>query len=139
MIKFNFFLILVFLLFSGCKDKKTITPVEKGKVVEQTAKRKVPKVSPTPQKPKAELTTDQIAENRNSFNYHIVAASYNNLKQAEKFKGRLYQKGYPSIVLEQNGKFRVVLQSFNKKETAIKELNRLRKLNKKPDLWLLHQ
>ena len=139
MIKFNFFLILVFLFFSGCKEKKKITPVEKGKVVEQTAKRMVPELTPAPDKPDPKFTTDQIAENRNSFNYHIVAASYNNINQAENFKGRLYQKGYPSIVLEQKGKFRVVMQSFNKKETAINELIRLRKLNKTPDLWLLYQ
>lgn len=139
MIKFNFFLILVFLLFPGCKEKKTITPVEKGKVVEQTAKRMVPELTPVPDKPDPKFTTDQIAENRNSFDYHIVAASYNNIKQAENFKGRLFQKGYPSIVLQQKGKFRVVMQSFNKKETAINELIRLRKLNKTPDLWLLYQ
>lgn len=139
MVKFNFFLILVFLLFSGCKDKKTVTLVEKGKVVEQTAKRLVPELTPAPEKPEPELTTEQIAENRNSFDYHIVAASYNNINQANDFKSRLYKKGYPSLVLEKNGKFRVVIQSFNKKETAIKELVRLRKLNKTPDLWLLHQ
>ncbi|WP_461640419.1 SPOR domain-containing protein [Labilibaculum euxinus] len=139
MVKFNFFLILVFLLFSGCKDKKTITPIEKGKVAEQTAKRLVPELTPEPNKPDPKFTSEQIAENRNSFDYHIVAASYNNLSQAENFKGKLYQKGYPSIVMEQNGKFRVVMQSFNKKETAVKELIRLRKLNKTPDLWLLHQ
>jgi cell division protein FtsN len=139
MVKFNFLLILVFLLFSGCKDKKTVTLVEKGKVVEQTAKRLVPELTPAPEKPEPELTTEQIAENRNSFDYHIVAASYNNINQANDFKSRLYKKGYPSLVLEKNGKFRVVIQSFNKKETAIKELVRLRKLNKTPDLWLLHQ
>ena len=125
MVKFNFFLILVFLLFSGCKDKKTVTPIEKGKLAEQTAKRLVPELTPEPDKPDPKLTSEQIAENRNSFDYHIVAASYNNIGQAENFKDRLYQKGYPSIVMEKNGKFRVVMQSFNKKETAIKELIRL--------------
>ena len=99
----------------------------------------IPELTPAPEKPSVKFSTDQIAENRNSFNYHIVAASYTNLNQAKKFKDRLYQKGYPSIVLEQKGKFRVVIQSFNKKTTAIKELVRLRKLNKTPDLWLLHQ
>lgn len=139
MVKFNVFLLLIFLLFTACKDKKVVTPVEKGKVAEQTAKRLVPELTPTPKNPDPKLTTEQIAANRNDLNYHIVAASYNYKNQAEKFKGRLYAKGYPSIVLEQKGKFRVVLQSFAKKELALKELLRLRKLNKKPDLWLLHQ
>jgi cell division protein FtsN len=139
MVKFNVFLLLIFLLFTGCKDKKVVTPVEKGKVAEQTAKRLVPELTPAPKKPDPKLTTEQIAANRNSLDYHIVAASYNYKSQAEKFKSRLYEKGYPSIVLEQKGKFRVVLQSFAKKEPAIKELVRLRKINKQPDLWLLHQ
>lgn len=139
MVKFNFFLILAFLLFSGCKDKKTVTPVEKGKIAEQTVKKTVPELTPVPEKPDPKLTTEQIAESRNSFDYHIVAASYNNITQANNFKNRLYKKGYPSLVLEQKGKFRVIMQSFNKKETALKELIRLRKLNKVPDLWLLHQ
>ncbi|PKQ63594.1 hypothetical protein BZG02_09510 [Labilibaculum filiforme] len=139
MVKFNFFLILVFLLFSSCKDKKTVTPVEKGNIAEHTVKRSVPDITPESDNSKTEFTSEQIATNRNSFDYHIVAASYNNNNQAERFKDRLYQKGYPSVVLEQNGKFRVVIQSFNKKETALKELIRLRELNKTPDLWLLHQ
>ncbi len=139
MVKFNFFLILVILLFSGCEDKKTVTLLDKNKVVEQTAKRLVPELTPAPEKPDPKITTEQISENRNSLDYHIVAASYNNVNQAEIFKGKLFEKGYPSIVLEQNGKYRVILQSFNKKEPAIKELVRLRKLNKTPDLWLLHQ
>ncbi|MFA9371668.1 MAG: SPOR domain-containing protein [Labilibaculum antarcticum] len=139
MVKFNFFLILVFLLFSGCKDKKTVTPVKKGNIAEQTVKKSVPELTPAPEKPEQKLTTEQIAESRNSFDYHIVAASYNNITQANLFKNRLYKKGYPSLVLEQKGKFRVIMQSFNKKETALKELIRLRKLNKVPDLWLLHQ
>lgn len=139
MVKFNFFLILVFLLSSGCKDKKTVTLIEKGKVAEQTVKKSVPELTPAPEKPDPKLTREQIAASRNSLNYHIVAASYNNITQANNFKNRLYKKGYPSLVLEQKGKFRVVMQSFNKKETALKELIRLRKLNKIPDLWLLYQ
>ncbi|WP_372755903.1 SPOR domain-containing protein [Labilibaculum sp.] len=139
MVKINFLLILVVLFFSGCKDKKAITPIEKGKVVEQTAKRLVPEISATTTEPETKLTAKQIVENRNSLRYHIVAASYTNVQQAENFKSRMYKKGYPSVVLQQNGKYRVIIQSFNKKETALSELFRLRKLNKTPDLWLLHQ
>jgi cell division protein FtsN len=139
MVKINFIILLVFLLFSACKDKKTITPIEKGKVVEQTAKRLVPEISTKADEPGTKLTSNQILENRNSLTYHIVAASYTNNEQAEGFKSRLYKKGYPSMVLEQDGKYRVVIQSFNKKEAALAELFRLRKVNKTPDLWLLHQ
>lgn len=139
MVKINFIVLLVFLLLSGCKDKKTITPIEKGKVVEQTAKRLVPEIGKITDEPETKLTSKQILENRNSLTYHIVAASYTNSQQAEKFKSRLYKKGYPSLVLEQDGKYRVVIQSFNKKETAVAELLRLRKVNRTPDLWLLHQ
>lgn len=135
------YLLLAFLIFAflGCKDNKTPTPIKKENVVEQSAKRVAPELTPPPEKPAPKLTEAQIAENRKDFRYHIIAASYNTQNQAEDFKNRLYQKGYPSIVLETNGKYRVVMQSFSKKESAINELDRLRKLNKKPDLWLLHQ
>jgi len=139
MAKLIYLLIPVFLLLISCNDKKSVTTVNKENVVAQTAKRQVPELTPPPEKPEPKLTNEQIAQNRKIFDYHIVAASYNYKKQADNFKSRLYQKGYPSIVLEKNGKYRVVLQSFNNKESALKELKRLRKLNKKPDLWLLRQ
>lgn len=139
MVKFNVFLLLIFFLFIGCKDKNIVSPVEKGKVAKQTAKRLVPTLESAAIQSNEKLTKKEIAANRNSLHYHIVAASYNFKNKAEQFKSRLYQKGYPSIVLEQKGKFRVILQSFAKKESAVQELKRLRKLNKQPDLWLLQQ
>lgn len=139
MAKLSYLFIPLFLLLVSCKDEKKLTTVSKDNVVEQTAKRQVPELTPPPEKPEPKLSSAEIAKNREVFDYHIVAASYNYQKQADAFKERLYQKGYPSIVLENNGKFRVILQSFNNKESAIKELKRLRKLNKKPDLWLLRQ
>ncbi|WP_321310369.1 SPOR domain-containing protein [Marinifilum fragile] len=139
MAKLSYLFIPLFLLLISCKDEKKVTTVSKDNVVEQTAKRQVPELTPPPEKPEPKLSSAEIAKNREIFDYHIVAASYNYQKQADAFKDRLYQKGYPSIVLENNGKFRVVLQSFNNKESAIKELKRLRTLNKKPDLWLLRQ
>ncbi|MGQ1911765.1 SPOR domain-containing protein [Marinifilum sp. RC60d5] len=139
MARFSFLLIPVLLLLVSCNDKKSVTTVNKKNIVEQTVKRQVPKLAPSAVSSKSVLTDVQIAKNRDTFNYHIVAASYTNKKQATAFKSRLYQKGYPSIVLEKNGKYRVILQSFNTKKSALKELYRLRKLNKKPDLWLLKQ
>lgn len=139
MAKLSYLFIPLFLLLISCKDKKPVTTLSKENVVEQTAKRQVPELTPPPEKPEPKLSSAEIAKNREIFDYHIVAASYNYKNQAESFKNKLYQKGYPSIVLEKNGKFRVILQSFNNKESAIKELKRLRKLNKRPDLWLLRQ
>ena len=139
MAKLNILLVFILLFTMSCKDKKTVTQVTEENVVEQTAKRQVPELTPPPEKPEPKFTKEQIAENRKLFEYHIVAASYNYKNQADNFKNRLYQKGYPSIVLEKNGKYRVVLQSFNNKQSAVKELYRLRKLNKQPDLWLLKQ
>jgi cell division protein FtsN len=139
MAKRSYLLIALFLLMLSCKDEKKLTTLSKENVVEQTAKRQVPELTPPPEKPEPKLSSAEIVKNREIFDYHIVAASYNYQKQADAFKDRLYEKGYPAIVLEKNGKFRVILQSFNNKESAIKELKRLRKLNKKPDLWLLRQ
>jgi cell division protein FtsN len=139
MAKLNILLVFVILFAASCKDKKKLTPIEKDNVVEQVAKRQVPELTPPPEQPKPKLSDVEISDARKAFNYHIVAASYNYRNQAEAFKKRLYAKGYPSIVLEKNGKFRVILQSFNNKQSAVKELVRLRKINKKPDLWLLRQ
>ncbi|WP_421921007.1 SPOR domain-containing protein [Marinifilum sp.] len=139
MAKLSYLLIPLILLMLSCKDEKKVTIVSKKNVVEQTAKRQMPELTPPPEKPEPKLSKAEIAKNRKIFDYHIVAASYNYQKQADDFKNKLYEKGYPAIVLEKNGKFRVILQSFNNKESAIKELKRLRKLNKRPDLWLLRQ
>lgn len=139
MARFSFLLIPILLLLFSCNDKKSVTTVNKKNVVKQTVKRQVPKLAPSVVSSKSVLTNAQIAKNRDTFNYHIVAASYTNKKQANTFKSRLYQKGYPSIILEEKGRYRVILQSFNTKKSALKELYRLRKLNKTPDLWLLKQ
>nr|WP_320117698.1 SPOR domain-containing protein [uncultured Marinifilum sp.] len=139
MTRFRFLLIPILLLLVSCNDKKSVTTVNKKNVVEQTVKRQVPKMAPSAVSSKSVLTNAQITKNRDTFNYHIVAASYTNKKQANTFKSRLYQKGYPSIILEEKGRYRVILQSFNTKKSALKELYRLRKLNKTPDLWLLKQ
>jgi cell division protein FtsN len=139
MAKFSYLFIVLFILLISCKEEKRVTTVNKENVVTQTAKRQLPELTPPPEKPESKLSSAEIAKNREIFDYHIVAASYNYPNQANTFKDQLYQKGYPSIVLEKNGKYRVVLQSFNNKESAIKELTRLRKLNQRPDLWLLRQ
>jgi len=139
MSKLNFLFVLIFIFSVSCKDKTKITPVKKENIAAQTAKRQVPELTPPPEKPKPKLTTSEIVKNRKAFDYHIIAASYNYKQQADAFKDRLYKKGYPSVVLAQKGKFRVAMRSFNNKKSAVKELVRLRKLNKKPDLWLLHQ
>ncbi|RUT73136.1 SPOR domain-containing protein [Ancylomarina longa] len=139
MSKLNLLFVFLFIFTISCKDKTTITPVKKQNIASLTAKRQVPELTPPPKKPKPKLTSSEVLNNRKIFDYHIIAASYNYKNQATAFKERLYKKGYPSIVLSQKGKYRVVMQSFNNKESAIKELVRLRKLNKKPDLWLLRQ
>ena len=50
---------------------------------------------------------------------------------------QLYKKGYPCRIIETNGKYRVIIQSFSNKEVASRELKRLKKLNNKSDLWIL--
>ena len=139
MVRLSYLLVPIFLLLLSCNEKKTVTTVTKENVANKTAKRQTPELTPPPKKPEPKLSRNEIVQNRNNLNYHIVAGSYNHNASAEGFRKKLYAKGYPAIVLEKNGKFRVIIQSFNNKASAIKELKRLRRINKKPDLWLLKQ
>jgi len=137
MTKFNFLFALLLLFSFSCKEKST-TPVKKKNTTVKKVKRQKPKPSHVPKKRTAKLSKKEILEARKVFQYHIIAASYKYKSSAEKLQKELYQRGYPSIVLKQKGKFRVVLQSFMNKDLALIELDRLRQINKKKNLWLLH-
>ena len=135
MTRFNFLFALLLLFSFSCKEKPT-TPVKKKNTTVKKVKRQKPK--PAPKKRTAKLSKKEILEARKIYPYHIVAASYKNRQTAVSFQKQLYRRGYPSTILEDDGKFRVILQSFMSKDLAQSELNRMRQLNRKKDLWLLH-
>jgi len=69
--------------------------------------------------------------------YYLVAGSFKKLDNAQKLKTDLLNDGYdPQILKTKNGYYRVTLSSFNNRNIAIRELERIRKdLNR--TVWIL--
>ena len=69
--------------------------------------------------------------------YYLVAGSFKRLENAERLKSDLLNDGYnPQILKTENGYFRVTLSSFDNRNIAIRELERVRKgLNR--SVWIL--
>ncbi len=136
---FNYSLIFLVFILSAC-GKKELTPIDKTNTLELTANRKIPK-SPSSNKQNVSknISLTQILENRALFKYHIIGGSSHKKNTALTLSQQLYKKGYPCRVIETNGKFRVIIQSFADKKIAVRELKRLKKLNNKSDLWILKE
>ncbi|MDE5423209.1 SPOR domain-containing protein [Ancylomarina sp. DW003] len=134
---FKYSLFSLVLILSAC-SKKELTKIDGTNIVERTANRTIPKApSAESQQLSKNFSLTQIIENRALFNYHIIGASTRKKNTALSMSQQLYKKGYPCRVIESNGKYRVVIQSFADKKIAVRELKRLKKLNHKPDLWIL--
>jgi nucleoid DNA-binding protein len=69
--------------------------------------------------------------------YYLVAGSFKRLENAERLKSDLLNDGYNSqIIKTENGYVRVILSSFDNRNFAIQELERIRKgLNR--NVWIL--
>ncbi len=69
--------------------------------------------------------------------YYLVAGSFKRLENAERLKSDLSDDGYnPQILKTENGYFRVILFSFDNRNIALRELERIRKgLNR--SVWIL--
>lgn len=134
---FKYSLFFLILILSACSKNK-LTKVDETNSTELTAHRQIPK-APTIQSRELsnKYTLSQILENRSIFKYHIVGASYSKKSTALNTSQQLYKKGYPCQIIENNSRYLVILQSFSNKKVASYELKRLKKLNHKPDLWIL--
>ena len=136
---YKYSLISLVLILSACSNKE-LTKLDGTNIVELTANRKIPKApSAESQQLSKKYSLSQILENRALFNYHIVGGSSKRKNTALNLSQQLYKKGYPCRVIETNGKYRVVIQSFADKKIALRELKRLKKLNHKSDLWILKE
>jgi nucleoid DNA-binding protein len=69
--------------------------------------------------------------------YYLVAGSFKRHENAERLKSDLLNDGYnPQIIKTEDGYFRVILSSFDNRNFAIRELERIRKgLNR--NVWIL--
>ena len=69
--------------------------------------------------------------------YYLIAGSFKRLENAERLKSDLLNDGYnPQILKTENGYFRVTLSSFDNRNIAIRELERIRK-GLKRSVWIL--
>ena len=70
--------------------------------------------------------------------YHVIAASYNNKKEAEEFVRLLNNEGYHSRIINKNNNYyRVSFDSFKTKEEVLVELNKIVN-NREPKAWYLY-
>jgi nucleoid DNA-binding protein len=83
---------------------------------------------------------DESAVNRTNDQagrYYLVAGSFKRLDNAQRLKTDLLNQGYsPQILQTKNGYYRVTLSSFDNRNIAIRELERIRK-NLNLTVWIL--
>ena len=136
---YKYSLISLLFILSACSNKK-LTKIDGINTIELTANRLIPKApSAESQRLSKTFSLTQMIENRALFNYHIVGGSSKRKNTALTLSQQLYKKGYPCRIIETHGKYRVIIQSFANKKIAVRELKRLKKLNHKPDLWILKE
>ncbi len=69
--------------------------------------------------------------------YYLIAGSFKSLENARKLRAELTGSGFdPQILQTRNGYFRVTLSSFQNRNVAIRELQRIRKGLNRP-VWIL--
>lgn len=69
--------------------------------------------------------------------FYIIAGSFSNMESAAKAREKFRNKGYNSEILERdNGGYRVTLGSYQYKSTALKELEKYRKVEGS-SIWML--
>lgn len=70
--------------------------------------------------------------------FHIIAGSFKKMSNARVLSQKLVTKGFqPTILDKQNGYFRVSIKSFDNRNIALQEFNRLRSKHRDLKLWLL--
>ncbi len=70
--------------------------------------------------------------------FHIIAGSFKKMSNARVLSEKLVTKGFqPTILDKKNGYFRVSIKSFDNRNIALQEFNRLRSQHRDLKLWLL--
>lgn len=84
------------------------------------------------------LKKDSIIATSNTFKYHIIAGSFQNLANADKFVLQLKQKGFDARIAGKNkyDHYRVAYSSYNALSTANQQLTYIRK-EENNEAWIL--
>ena len=97
-------------------------------------KSKVPKLNVA--KKKIEKEIEKIETTPKMKNFHVIAGAFIEKSNAEKLNSSLIESNFNSeILLSENGYHRVSYSSFESKENAIIELEKLKRINK--SAWIL--
>ena len=99
-------------------------------------KSKVPKLDVAEKKIEKEIEKIETIATPKTKNYHVIAGAFIEKSNAEKLNNSLIESNFNSeILLSENGYHRVSYNSFESKENAIIELEKLKRINK--SAWIL--
>ena len=99
-------------------------------------KSKVPKLDVAKNKIEKEIEKIETITTPKTKNYHVIAGAFIEKSNAEKLNNSLIESKFNSeILLSENGYHRVSYNSFESKENAIIELEKLKRINK--SAWIL--
>ena len=145
------------------KSKRNISPVEvrvekvvastdtetKHKVNEEIKKAETPVIKETVKETKKEAVKKDIKQLvkpvkpqteavQTKKRHHLIVASLATEPDAEKMLHKFQKEGYEEAsVVAGNGRFRIAIYSYDKKETASKKLNELKQTKAFSDAWIL--
>ena len=99
-------------------------------------KSKVPKLNLAENKIEKEIVKIETITTPEMKNFHVIAGAFIEKSNAEKLNNSLIESNFNSeILLSENGYHRVSYNSFESKENAIIELEKLKRINK--SAWIL--
>ena len=99
-------------------------------------KSKVPKLNVAENKIEKDIEKIATTTTPKMINYHIIAGAFIEKSNAEKLNNSLIESNFNSeILISENGYHRVSYNSFESKENAIIELEKLKRINK--SAWIL--
>ena len=134
----NIGLILIFLILFGCKTQKIAPKPEPVKSETVILK---PNVSTSTVNSKEERITAASGEANDlgSKRFYIVLGSFGVYENAQKFKKQLMAEDFfPGILVNENGMYRVSVNSYDDETTSRNRIGEIRqKFPKYNDLWLL--
>lgn len=85
-----------------------------------------------------EETTDENNQVKIEKKFYVIVGSFVKEENAKDLYKKLSKSGAPSQLLDGEGNFtRVSKKAFRTKEEAMKELERVRKVEKRADAWIL--
>jgi len=133
------FFILSLALIFGCKTQhlmpETTTP-EQIKEPETTKIDNAPKIVVKEEKVSV---PDGEEKSLDSKRFYVILGSFGVYQNAQKFKNQLMHEGfYPGILVNENGLYRVCVDSYDDENTARKKVTDIRdKYKQFRDAWLL--